>query len=95
MGPITGGRLVTHLQVVDREDRLEVLTDPGIPLETLIDLRQIAEGVIGGMLTPEEAISSNLSSKFSDVFSSSDHTSFAEVAAAIGSILLTRSSQNL
>ena len=80
----------------DRGARLDVLADPGIPLETLVDLRQIAEGVSGGMLTPEEAIrgASNLSSKFSDVFSSSDHKSFALVAAVIGSVLLARSSQN-
>ena len=76
---------------------MEVLTDPGIPLETLIDLRQIAEGVIGGMLTPEEAIrgASNLSSKFSEVFSLADHKSFAPVAVVICSVLLARSSHNM
>jgi hypothetical protein len=91
-----GGRLVSQPQDGDRGARLDSLADPGLPLETLIVLRQIAEGVIGGMLTPEEAIrgASNLSSKFSDLFSFSDHKSFAQVAAVIGSVLLARSSQN-
>jgi hypothetical protein len=76
---------------------LDVLADHGIPLETLVDLRQIAESVSGGMLTPEEAIrgASILSSKFSEVFSIADHKSFSRVAAVIGSVLLARSSQGM
>jgi hypothetical protein len=86
--------LVSHPQDADR---LDVLADPGIPLQTLIDLRQIAEGVSEGLLTPEEGIrgASNLSTKFSEVFNSADHKTFAQAAALIGSVLLARSSQNM
>lgn len=73
--------------------RLKPLTDPQLSLESLVTIRQIADSVKVGFLTPPRAneMAARLSPKFSDVFEGQvPEAAATPVIEIIGAIIAAR-----